>query len=82
MPEYDCSLKELTLAHASCSHAASRKAVNGHNASCSLAHASPPCSPWLKLGEEVEEALLQECQASKNSQNCNQVQHHGDAWEG
>ena len=46
--------KSSHLAHASCSHAASWKAANGRNASRSLAHASPPCSPWLKLGEEVE----------------------------
>ena len=55
------------LAHASCHHAALWKAANGRNNSGSLAHASPPCSPWLKLGEEVEEALLQGCQASKVS---------------
>ena len=59
--------KSSHLAHASCSHAASRKAANGRNTSCSLAHASPPCSPWLKLGEEVKEALLQGCHASKSS---------------
>ena len=59
--------KNSHLAHASCHHAASRRAANGRNASCSFAHASPPCSPWLRLGEEVEEALLQECQASKSS---------------
>ena len=34
---------------------------------CSLAHASPPCSPWLILGEEVKEALLQGYQAPKSS---------------
>ena len=38
--------------------------------------ALPWCSPWLQVGEVVEEALLQGCQASKSSWSCHAPSKH------
>ena len=38
--------------------------------------ALPWCSPWLQVGEIVEEALLQGCQASKSSWSCHAPSKH------
>ena len=41
-----------------------------------LACALPWCSPWLQVGEIVEDALLQGCQASKSSWSCHAPCNH------
>ena len=47
----------------------------------SVLHVALLGTPWLKLGEEVEEALLQGCQASKVSHLAHASCSHAASWK-